>query len=219
MDVREALSARRSVRGFQATPVAHETLIALFEAAQRAPSWCNIQPWRVWVTSGETTTRLADALTRACRDNPQGASEVPFPAGYPEPYATHRRECGKALYAAMRIERHDREARDAAFAANYRAFGAPHIAMIAYDAHFGVYGALDVGCYLQSLLLAAQDLGLATCPQAALASYPQAARSVLDIPTSLTILCGVALGYEDPAVPANACRTARAPLGDNVRFV
>jgi len=218
MGVGEALEARHSVRGFLDKPVPAATLTELFSAAQRAPSWCNIQPWRVWVSSGETTTRLADALVQAWTEDPNGAPAIPFPSHYPEPYGTERRECAKALYSAMGIARDDRPARDAAFRANYRAFGAPHIVMVAYDAHFGVYGALDVGCYLQSLLLAASELGLATCAQAALSCYPEAVRSVLSIPASLTILCGVALGYEDLDVPANRCRTRRSPLEQNVRF-
>lgn len=218
MDVQQALSQRRSVRGFLPTPASPETLRTLFERAQRSPSWCNIQLWRVWVTSGETTTRLANAMLAAVDANPNGQAEVPFPAGYPEPYGTHRRECGKALFSAMGIARDDMPARLSAFRANYEAFGAPHIVILAYDGHFGTYGALDMGCYLQSVLLAAEELGLATCPQAALANYPEAIRSVLPIPTNLTILCGIALGYEDKSVKANACRTARAPLSDNVQF-
>ncbi len=218
MDVIEALHARHSVRGFLAKPIAPETLQALFTAAQRAPSWCNIQPWRVWVSSGETTTKLAAAMLEACIQDPHGAPAIAFPAHYPEPYGTERRACAKALYTAMGIARGDTQARDGAFRANYRGFDAPHIVMIAYDAHFGVYGALDVGCYLQSLLLAAQSLGLATCAQAALACYPKAVRSVLSIPDELTILCGVSLGYEDHEVAANRCRTSRSPLELNVHF-
>ena len=218
MDVVEALHARHSVRGFLPGAIPHEQLLALFSAAQRAPSWCNIQPWRVWVSSGGTTTKLAQAMLAACIQDPYGAPAIAFPSHYPEPYGTERRECAKALYTAMGVARGDKDARDAAFQANYRAFGAPHIVMIAYDAHFGVYGALDVGCYLQSLLLAAQSLGMATCAQAALSCYPGAVRSVLSIPESLTILCGVALGYEDTAVAANACRTTRSALELNVHF-
>ena len=33
------------------------------------------------------------------------------------------------------------------------------------------------------------------------------------------IAFGIALGYEDPSVPANACRTTREPLEANVHFV
>lgn len=219
MDVLDAIKTRRSVRGFLDKPVAPELLTELFETAQRAPSWCNIQPWRVWVTSGDTTLRLREALLADCDRNPHGESQIPFPPAYPEPYGTHRRECAKALYTAMGIARDDQEARFAAFRANYRAFNAPHIAMIAYDPAFGSYGALDVGCYVQSVLLTAHALGLATCPQAALASFPLGARRVLPIPESLTLLCGIAIGYEDPEVRANACRTSRAGLERNVTFV
>jgi nitroreductase len=218
MDVFEALRSRRSTRGFLPRPIAPETLQQLFVEAQRAPSWCNIQPWRVWVTSGETTLKLRQEMLADFAKNPHGESQIPFPVEYPEPYGTHRRECAKALYTAMEIARNDMLARVEAFKNNYRAFDAPHVAIIAFDGAFGVYGALDVGCYLQSLLLAAQNLGIASCPQAALASYPNATRRVLSIPESLTILCGVALGYEDESIKANACRTARAELAANVTF-
>lgn len=218
MDVLQALEERHSVRGFLPRPVPQETLEKVFSAAQRAPSWCNIQLWRVWVASGDTTRKLADALCDGL-DHGEPHPQVPFPDGYPEPYGSHRRECGATLYAAMGVERSDREARTRAFRRNYRAFDAPHIAMLAYDAHFGVYGALDVGCYLQSLLLAAQNEGLATCPMAALATYPDQIRQVLPIDKSLTILCGIAIGYEDPDVPANGARMPRGPLGDNVQFL
>ena len=218
MDVISALEQRHSVRGFLSKPVESELLTEVFSAAQRAPSWCNIQLWRVWVTSGDTTRQLAEAL---CKGLDEGTPhpQIPFPVEYPEPYGTHRRQCGATLYGAMGIERSDRAARDEAFRRNYRAFDAPHIAMVCYDAHFGVYGALDVGCYLQSVMLAAQARGLATCPMAALANYPTHTRSVLPIPEQLTILCGIAIGYEDEDVPANKARMSRADLSENVTFL
>ncbi|HEY8431590.1 MAG TPA: nitroreductase [Sandaracinaceae bacterium] len=218
MDVFDALTARRSVRGFRPDPVPAPTLRRIFEAAQRAPSWCNIQPWRVWVTSGEATASLTRALTAAASTSlPE--PDFPWPAEYPPPYDAHRRECGAALYRAMGIAREDRDGRKAAWMRNYVAFDAPHVAIVGMDRRFGVYASLDIGCWLQSVLLAATSEGVATCPQAALASYPKAVREVLAIPDEIGVLFGIALGYEDPSVPANACRTDRAPLEENVRFV
>jgi len=217
-DVFSALASRRSVRGFLPREVPREDLERIFTAAQRAPSWCNIQPWRVWVTSGATTERITRALLDATqRGAPQ--PDIAFPGDYPEPYGTHRRECGKALYQAMGIARNDTAARYDAWMRNFRAFGAPHVAIVGEDRRFGLYGALDVGCWLQSVMLCAQALGIATCPQASLASFPSVLRAELDIPADVAILCGIAIGYEDPDVPANACTTTRAPLADNVKLV
>lgn len=219
MDVFEAVSARRSVRGFEERPVPREVLERIFGTAQRAPSWCNIQPWRVWLTTGRATERLVGALGEAARSGTPPRPEFPFPAEYPEPYGAHRRACGVALYGAMGVERHDMQGRWEAWMRNFEAFGAPHVAIVGIDRRFGAYAALDVGCWLQTVLLLATREGLSACPQASLATFPEAVRSVLPIPDGIAILFGIALGWEDPSVPANGCRTERSALAENVTFV
>jgi hypothetical protein len=102
---------------------------------------------------------------------------------------------------------------------NFAAFDAPHVALVGIDRSFGLYGALDVGCWLEALMLAAHAEGLGTCAQAALATFPDVARQVAGIGDEVSILFGVALGYEDLAAAANRARTARQPVEDNVTFV
>lgn len=218
MDVYRAIAARRSVRGFRPDPVPREVLERVFTASQRAPSWCNIQPWRVVLTGGAKTAELTAALAEAARTT-MPSPDVGFPVEYPEPYKAHRRACGAALYQAMGVAYDDKTARYDAWMRNFSAFGAPHAAIVSMDRRFGVYAALDVGCWLQTVLLAATAEGLATCSQASLATYPAAARRVLGIPDGELILFGIALGWEDTAERANACRTDRSPVEDNVRFV
>ena len=218
MDVADALLSRRSVRGFLPTPIPEETLRAIFERAQRAPSWCNIQPWKVWVASGVRAETLKSKLLEAASSQ-MPSPDVDWPADYPGRYGELRRECGAALYSAMGVARDDRAARHAAWLRNYEAFGAPHVALVGIDRAFGLYAALDVGCWLQSVLLAATEEGIATCSQASLATFPDVAREVLEIPDHIAILFGISLGYEDPDADANRCHTAREPLEDNVRFL
>jgi len=218
MEFLEALRTRRSIRGFHQRQVPRTQLASIFAAAQRAPSWCNIQPWRVFVTAGATTKTLTSRYVEATRAGVM-SPDYEWPSLYPEPYGTHRRECGKALYGAMGVARDDAAGRADAWMRNYEAFGAPHVAIVALDRRFGLWAALDVGCWLQSLLLACTDVGIATCPQATLGAHAKIAREVLAIPDELGVLFGIALGYEDDAVPANRCVTARAPVDDNVRFL
>jgi nitroreductase len=218
MNVTEALVARRSVRAFRPEPVAEDTLREIFSAAQHAPSWCNIQPWRVVLTSGEATLRVTRALTEAATSAPP-SPDFAWPGEYPEPYNTHRRACGKALYDAMGVARGDAEGRHQAWMRNYVAFDAPHIAFVSVDRRIGPYAMLDVGCWLQSLLLAAWERGVACCPQASLSTHPDAIRAMLAIPDTEGLLFGIAVGYEIGGAPANACRTTRATLDANVRFL
>lgn len=46
MKLKEAIDARRSVRGYTGEPVAKETVTAILEAGLKAPSGKNGQPWR-----------------------------------------------------------------------------------------------------------------------------------------------------------------------------
>ena len=208
---------RHSVRGFRPDPLPRDALEGLFAAAQRAPSWCNIQPWRAWVSSGDAASRLrAKLLEAASKGAPQ--PEIDFPAEYPEPYGALRRQCGASLYSAMGIARDDKPARYGAWMRNYAAFDAPTIAIVGFDRRFGIYGALDVGCWLQSLVLAATSEGLSTCAQASLSGYPSLVREHFAIPAEVAIVFGIAIGYEAKDVPANACRTDRQPLELNVTF-
>ena len=56
----DAMIQRRSVRGFTDKPVPKEVLDAVFSLAQRSPSNCNIQPWKVWVASGAVRDALRE---------------------------------------------------------------------------------------------------------------------------------------------------------------
>lgn len=217
MQLEEALSARHSVRAFQSREVPEDVLTRIFTRAQAAPSWCNIQPWRVWIASGDARERLALGMVGAAQSGlPQ--PDVGFPTEYPEPYGTHRKQCGKALYEAMGVARDDMPGRHAAWMRNFVAFDAPHVAIVGIDHRFALYAAIDVGCWLQSVLLLATSEGVATCPQAALATYPAVAREVLGIPDGISILFGIAIGYEDRDARANRCRTTRDPIEKNVTF-
>lgn len=67
---------------------------------------------------------------------------------------------------------------------------------------------IDAGMFIQNVLLAAQDFGLSTCPQAALAEYLDVVREVLGL-ENVDIICGIAIGYGDSSHPINSYRTER----------
>ncbi|HEY8143912.1 MAG TPA: nitroreductase [Kofleriaceae bacterium] len=214
----QALEARASVRGFRPEPLDEAEVRRLFAIAQRAPSWCNTQPWRVWVTAPPVTGELAAALQKAATSG-LPAPEIAFPGEYPEPYLAHRRACGFALYEAMGIARDDKSRRYDAWLRNYALFDAPHVAVVAQDRRLGQYGTLDVGVWLGILLAAAASFGIDTCPMASVAAYPAPLRSALGIPPEQVVLFGVAFGRADPAVAANQCRTTREPLDANLTLL
>ncbi len=217
-ELEQLWAKRRSIRGFRKEPIAEAELQRMFAASQRAPSWCNVQPWRVAVTMPPKTEALAGAMVDAAKSGlPQ--AEVPFPLAYPDPYQGLRIACGVALYRALGIARDDKAARYDAWLRNYEFFGAPHVAIVACDRRLGPYAYVDVGVWLGYVLTAADALGIATCPMASVAAYPAALRAQLPIAETDVILFGLALGRADDAAPANGYRTGREPVATNVAFV
>ncbi|MDX2087117.1 MAG: nitroreductase [Kofleriaceae bacterium] len=209
---------RRSARAFRPEPIERATLQRIFAAAQHAPSWCNVQPWRVAITEPPVTGELATTLQQAARSG-LPHPEVPFPLEYPSPYKEHRIRCGAALYQAMGIAREDKASRYDAWLRNYALFDAPHLAVVACDRRLGPYAYVDVGVWLGYVVTAATLLGIDACPMASIAAYPEPLRARLPIASTDVILFGLVLGHSDDKAAANLCRTTREPLEENVRFV
>jgi nitroreductase len=219
LDALEAAWAeRRSMRAFRPAPVERATLARVFESAQHAPSWCNVQPWRVAITEPPVTGEVAAALQAAARAG-LPHPEVPFPLEYPSPYKEERIKCGAALYRAMGIAREDKAGRYDAWLRNYALFDAPHLAVVACDRRLGPYAYLDVGVWLGYVLTAVTLLGLDACPMASIAAYPEPLRARLPIADTDAILFGLVIGHADEEAPANLCRTTREPVEKNVSFV
>ena len=73
--------------------------------------------------------------------------------------------------------------------------------------------------FAQTLMLAMSAHGIASCSQGTLRNYPDFVREVFGLSPEIKILYGISFGYEDPEVPANAARTERAALEENVQFL
>ena len=212
------LQERYSCRAFLPRQVDPATITRMLEIAQRTPSWCNSQPWKVVVTRGAGTDRFRDALF----DYAAGRKPEPdfaFPREYRGDYLARRRECGFQLYASVGIARGDREASARQTMENYRLFGAPHAMIVTTDEALGVYGVLDCGAWVNNFMLAARSLGVASIAQAALAAHPQFLRSHFGLPEDRLVVCGMSFGYEDAAHPVNRFRTSRAAVDEVVSWV
>jgi len=210
MDVVETLKRRKSTRAFLPCSVDREVIEQILAAARQAPSGANTQPWQVAVVSGERKRQLQQRLERAFRDGAAaGMDYLYYPTEWSEPYRSRRRECGLQLYNALHIQRQDKERQREQWAANYRAFDAPVALFFFMEAGLQTGSFLDYGMFLQSLMLAAVEQGLATCPQAALAEYPAIVKQALGYPDNSILICGMALGYEDSDAPVNQYRTGR----------
>ncbi len=213
MNVAEALRNRQSIRAYLDRPVPRETVQSILDTARWAPSSVNSQPWRVSVLTGKTREELGRRIIAA---REAGEEERPdyryYPEKWEEPYRSRRRACGLALYRAAGVGREDRERQKALWYANYRFFDAPVGLLFWLDRRMPQGAWIDLGIFLQSIMLTAVDAGLGTCPQASLAEFPDIARELLGVSDQYVLACGMALGWPDPHHPLNNYRTEREPV-------
>lgn len=207
------LHARHSCRAFLDRPVPRCDIERIVTLAGRVPSWCNAQPWQVTVTDQGQTARFRDALHDYMQSKPP-APDLPFPAGYSGAHQDRRRACGFQLYEAVGIERGDRAASGKQMMENFNFFGAPHVALITSGAELGAYGAMDCGGFVTGFTLTAQALGIASIPQAAIASYAPLVHEHFGLGDDRILLCAISFGYADTDHPANSFRTDRAALDE-----
>ncbi|MEO0443821.1 MAG: nitroreductase [Pseudomonadota bacterium] len=219
MKVSEALKARKSVRAFTEQTVSDQQITQILDAARWAPSGVNTQPWSVAVLRGQAKQQLQQKLEAAFRAGEPSSQEYQYyPKEWQEPYRSRRKECGLLMYSVLGIKKEDKERRQDQWAANYRAFDAPVMLLFFMDGIMQAGSYMDYGMFIQSVMLAAMEQGLGTCPQAALAEYPAIVKSELGYSESSVLLCGMSLGYEDKQALVNSYRTPREKVESFTRF-
>jgi nitroreductase len=218
--VSDALETRITCRAFLPKPVPEATLRKIFETAKRAPSGGNLQPWILYVVTGEPLRKFLSLIEQKRAANPHGeGTEYPiYPVNLKQPYKARSFKCGEDLYATMGIKREDKAARHAHFARNFRAFDAPVLCFFVIDRQMGVDQWSDLGMFMQSIMLLAREYGLHTSPQEAWALWHKTVAEFLNLPDELMLFCGMGIGFMDEAAPVNSLRTERASLQEFVTF-
>jgi nitroreductase len=213
-DLTKVIEERRSTRMFlRDKPVPRDLLDEALALAMRAPSNSNIQPWRLFLTTGPRRDRLVEALLD------RASLGYPATVGLPESFAALRAEVGALVYGSMGIARDDSEGRRIAQLRNWEFFRAPVAGVVCMHRELGAADSLAVGMFLQTLVLALTERGLGTCLQVSISHFPDVLREQLGIPDDLQIICGLAVGYADPSFAANRLRTPRNRVEENVTFL
>ena len=218
MSLDEAIKARRSVRGFLPDEVPEETIREVFALAQYAPSNCNIQPWISHVVSGASLRALGDKMVNAAQSGIPPDPDFTADRKFRGVYRDRQIDAAVQLYSAMGIERHDTVRRNAAYLRNLSFFDAPHAVFVFLFGEFEEREAVDLGIYVQTLMLAMTSRGIANVAQGALSLYPTIIRDHLGLGPDNRLIYGISFGYEDEDVDANKARVGREALDAAITF-
>ncbi|MNS86477.1 NADH dehydrogenase [compost metagenome] len=221
MTVYDAVASRRSVREFLDRPVPPDTLRRVLQAALRAPSGGNLQPWHLHVVGGKRLDELKALMRTRVQETPggEGSEYDIYPRELVAPYRDRRFAVGEAMYARLGIPREDKAARLKWFARNFQFFGAPLALFCTVDRRMGPPQWSDLGMMLQNVMLLLRAEGLDSCPQECWAIYPQTIGRFIDLPPERMLFTGMAIGYADRDKPLDALETERAPLADVAEFI
>jgi nitroreductase len=216
MNVSDAVRRRQSVRQFLPDPIDREVVQELLELASHSPSGGNLQPWHIYVIHGESMSRFREFMT----DVPVGQGEYDiYPANLWEPYRTNRFTVGEQMYATLGIEREDKAARILQFTKNGNFFDAPCGLFCFIDRKLGPPQWSDLGMFLQTFMLLAQERAIDTCPQEYWSVLHGAVREFVGAPDEQLLFCGMSVGHADWSAPINSLTSDRMPFDDWARFV
>ena len=223
LSAEEAITSRHSIRAFLPTPVPHELLERVLAVAARAPSGTNTQPWKVYVLRGAAKKALSQRIVAAYDDPEERETHTEEYAYYPiewkPPFIDRRRKVGWDLYGLLSIAKTDKTRMHLQHSRNYDFFGAPVGLMFTIDRIMRQGSWLDFGMFLQSIMVGARGFGLDTCPQAAFTPFHRIIMPAIGAPENEQLVCGMSLGYRDPAAIENTLITEREPVASFVTYL
>ena len=221
MKVSKAIKSRISCRSFLQKKVDKSDLEKIIQLASLSPSGGNIQPWKLYVLTGEPLEQLVNDVKKKLERFPKG--EKPeyqvYPKNLTEPYFQRRRKCGEDLYKKLAIKRDDKESRQAQFAKNFEFFGAPVGLFIYINRSMGFPQWADLGIFIQTIMLQAREFGLHTCAQESWTVWHNLLKNHIKPSKELMLFCGIAVGYLDKTAKVNELRTDRESIKKFTNFL
>ena len=163
MDLQQAMQERRSIRGFKKDPVSRELLEEVIALANRAPSSMNTQPWHLHVLTGEPLEKVREGNSTRMLQGIPPVREISDHGAYAGVHRDRQVGIAKQLFAAMGIERDDKERRQDWVMRGFRQFDAPVSIVVCFDKSLddnGTIAHFDLGAVTYGLVLAAWSKGL-----------------------------------------------------------
>ena len=218
MELLDGIKTRRSYRAYKDTPIPSEVMDRVLEAAGRSPSFTNTQPWEIAVVSGGKKDDLSRILCGLVESGTPTSPDIPLPTSWPAELEGRARDHGARRFRALGIERENEQQRNELRMMNFKFYGAPSVVFLFMDSSLTSWSIFDAGLFAQSLCLAAHSVGLGTCLQAALTSYPDAVRQFLGLPKTKRLVIGISIGYPDFGANINTYQSTRISLNEFVSY-
>lgn len=221
MDLEQAMSERRSIRGFKPDPVPRDLLEEIIALANRAPSSMNTQPWHFHVLTGAPLEAVRAGNSERMLSGVPPQREIVDHGAYQGVHRDRQVEIAIQLFEAMGIERDNKEKRQDWVMRGFRQFDAPVSVVVTFDRDLdgGTIAHFDLGAVTYGLVLAAWSHGLGAVINGQGIMQSPVVREHAGIPDDQVILTCVALGWPDEEFSANSVVSRRRDVSEMARFV
>ncbi len=221
MDLDQAISERRSIRGFKPDPVSRELLEEVIALANRAPSSMNTQPWHFHVLTGAPLEAVRTGNSERMLSGVPPQREIVDHGAYQGVHRDRQVAIAVQLFEAMGIERDNKERRQDWVMRGFRQFDAPVSVVVTFDKELegGTIAHFDLGAVTYGLVLAAWSRGLGAVINGQGIMQSPVVREHAGIPDDQVILTCVALGWPDEEFSANSVVSRRRDVSETARFV
>jgi nitroreductase len=186
MTTEEVIDQRRSIRKFKSEPIADNLLEEILQAAQKAPSAHNYQPWKIVVVKDEgiLSALTADQAILWAKDEETQSLNLRLTTGAPVILVG----CTDERESVLRFERGSETVISGKWPGFERELGLDSIP-------YTTSASWDIAIAFDHITLAARDHGIGSCWIATF--NVQKIREVLKIPSNIRVELLLTLGYPD----------------------
>jgi nitroreductase len=220
MQYDDVVRGRRSIRGYKPEPVPKALIREVLELAMRAPSSLNTQPWNFYVVAGDVLDRIRAGNTERNLAGVPHSREFRIHGEYAGAHRERQIEIAKQLFAAMNIERDNKQKRQDWVLRGFRQFDAPVAVVVTYDRsiHGGDIAPFDCGAVANAIVNAAWSRGLGCVINSQGIMQSPVVREHAQIPDDQVIMICIAMGWPDDDFPANAVVSRRKSVDEATVF-
>jgi nitroreductase len=217
----EVIRGRRSIRGYLNKPVPKALIREILELAMRAPTSLNTQPWNFYVVTGAVLDRIRKGNVERNLAGVPDSREFRMGPGYGGVHRERQIGIAKQLFAAMGIERDNKDKRQDWVLRGFRQFDAPVSIVVTYDRslHGSDIAPFDCGGVVNCIVNAAWSRGLGCVINSQGIMQSPVVRAEAGIADDQVIQTCIAMGWPDDSFPANAVVSQRKSVDEAAVFV
>lgn len=205
------LKERKVCRAFKNSPVKGSVVEKLLEAAQHAPSGSNMQPWEVHIVMNNALEDLRKNILEAAKEKNRNYG-APFSGEVPEKYLNRRKNLMDDMKGYLS---EDNLNLSYIFKGSLTFFNAPAVAFIYIHRSLYPTRVIDIGSYMAYFMIAAETLGLGTCPIGYIRGVSDVINGFIGSSDDLLLQIAIAFGYKDDDKAINKFKSDRVKIKDN----